>query len=199
MKAAFTIIQVLLIMLLSIALVAIAMPWVLENVGNSMDLAEFKTIKSQFSDCDTRIVETARTGSTNKCIFNIKKGEISGRADGIYYKIVSNAPICDASPLVEIDPKSHIWQECNVSGKQRVYGLLWKFPLSLNVTGTQIQGNQIVGQTNVGNINFNPPINFTTLSLYVNFQYQTGQIGNVIELSRLSITQTNVTLKVKIS
>jgi type II secretory pathway pseudopilin PulG len=199
MKAAFTILQAMLIMLLILILAAMTLPWAMENVGTSMDLSEFKTIKSQFNDCNQRIVETARTGTTNTCIFNIKRGEITGRKEGINYKIVSNAPLCDASPLVEIDPRNHVWQECNVSGKQRIYNLLWKFPSSLNVTGEGIQGNQMVGQTNIGNIGFDEPVNFETLSLYVNFQYQPGQAGSVVELSRVDITQTNVTLKVKIS
>ncbi len=199
MKAAFTILQAMLIMLLILVLAAMTLPWAMENVGTSMDLSESKAIKSQFDDCNQRIIETARTGTMNKCIFNIKRGEITGRQEGINYRLISNAPLCDASPMAEIDPRSHIWQECNVSGKQRVYNLLWKFPSTLNVTGEGIQGNQMVGQTNIGNMNFDEPINFNTLSLYVNFQYQPGQSGTIVELSRVDITQTNVTLKVKIS
>ena len=199
MKAAFTILQAMLIMVLALSLASMALPWAMENIGTSMDLAEFKTIKSQFDECNERIIETARTGSTNKCMFNVKRGELSGRQEGIYYKLLSSAPLCDVSTLVEIDPRNHIWQECNVSGKQRVYGLLWKFPSSLNVTGEGIQGSQLVGQTNIGNIDFDEPVNFETLSLYVNFQYQLGQAGSIVELSRVDITQTNVTLKVKIS
>ncbi|MEM3609604.1 MAG: hypothetical protein QXK49_02980 [Candidatus Aenigmatarchaeota archaeon] len=196
MKAAFTIIQTMFILTLLIILSSISMPWVFENIAISMDLAELKSIKSQFDECNERIIETARTGSTNKCIFNIRRGEISGREEGIYYRLISNAPICDESPLVEIDPKNHIWQECVASGKQRVYGLLWKFPATLNITGEGIQGNQMAGQTTVSNINFEETINFETLTLYVNFQYQPGQSGNIIELSRIEITQTNVTLKI---
>jgi len=199
MKAAFTILQAMLVMLLILVLAAMTLPWAMENVGTSMDLSEFKTIKSQFDDCNQRIIETARTGTTNKCIFNIKRGEISGRQEGINYKIVSNAPLCDPSPLTEIDSRNHIWQECNVSGKTRIYNLLWKFPSSLNVTSEGIQGNQMVGQTSIGDIYFDEPINFETLTLYVNFQYQPGQVGSIVELSRVDITQTNVTLKVKIS
>jgi len=200
MKAAPSVLQAVLILLIALSLAAMALPWATENIGTSMDLSEFKTIKSQFDECNERIVETARTGSTNKCIFNIKRGEVTGRQEGIYYRIISNAPICDASPLVEIDPRNHVWQECNVSGKQRIYGLLWKFPSALNVSGESIEGNQMVGQTTIGDIEFeDQPINFNTLTLYVNFQYQSGQTGSIVELSRVDVTQTNVTLKVKIS
>jgi len=196
MKAAFTIIQTMFILLLLVILSSISFPWVIENIGIAMDLTEIKSIKSQFDECNDRILETARTGAANRCVFNIRRGEISGRQEGIYYKLISNAPICDVSPLVEIDPKTHIWQECNISGNQRVYGLLWKFPSSLNITGEGIQGNQMSGQTTVSNINFDETINFETLTLYINFQYQPGQIGNIIELNRVDITQTNITLRV---
>lgn len=199
MKATFSILQAVLILLIAVLLVAMTMPWTLENVGNSMDLTELNAIKSQFVDCNNKIIETARTGSINKCIFNIKRGEITGRTEGIYYRLISNAPICDASPLVEIDSKDHIWQECSISTEQRIYGMLWKFPSSLNVTGTEIQGDQMVGQTTVSDINFSSPITFTTLTLYVNFQYQADQKGTVVELSRVDVTQTNITLRVKIS
>jgi len=196
----FVFFQAILILLIAAAVVALTVPWAIENVGISMDLTELNLIKSQFDDCNERIIETARTGSTNECIFNIKKGEITGAEEGIYYTLASNAPICDASPLVELDPRNHIWQNCSVSGKQRVYGLLWKFPATLNITGDDMKGNQMSGQTNFNNITFtDQPINFSTLTLYVNFQYQTGQKGNVVELSRVSVTDTNITLKVDIS
>jgi hypothetical protein len=199
MKATFSIVQAVLILLLIVALVAMTLPWAIEELEKAMDLTELNTIKPQFVDCDNKIIETARTGSANKCIFNIKRGGISGRADGIYYTLLSNAQICDPSPLTEIDSESHIWQECSASGSQRIYGMLWKFPSSLNVTGTQVQGDQMTGTTTIKDINFSSPITFDTLTLYVNFQYSTGQMGNVVELSRVDVTQTNVTLKIKIS
>jgi hypothetical protein len=193
------IIQVILILVILLAIAALSLPWAIDNVKTSMDLTEVKSVGPQFADCNSRIIETARTGSTNKCIFSVKQGQISGRADGIYYRILSNAPICDKSDLAEIDTRNHIWQECNVSGKQRSYGLLWKFPSTLNVTGEGIEGNQLSGQTSVSDINFGPTSDFDTLTLFVNFQYTVGQIGNVVELSRIDVTQTNVTLRVKIS
>lgn len=199
MKATFTLLQSILIFVLMIVLTAVTMPWATEKIGESMEITELNSIKPQFDECNERIIETARTGSTNTCIFNIKKGEITGRQEGIYYKLLSNAPICDESSLVEIDPRTHIWQECTVSGNQRIYGLLWKFPSTLNVSGEGVEGNQMAGQTSISEINFLNPVVFDTLTLYVNFQYQLDQIGNVVEFSRVGITQTNITLKLKIS
>ena len=194
------VLQAIIIFVILTSLAAITLPWAIGNVETSMDLTEMKSIEPQFDECNARIIETARTGTTNKCIFNVKRGEISGRPEGIYYKILSNAPICDASSMTEIDSRNHIWQECNVSaGKQRTYGLLWKFPSSLNVSGEGIQGNQITGQSSISTIGFGSPITFETLTLYVNFQYSPGQTGDVIELSRIDVTQTNVTLRVRIS
>ena len=193
------VLQVIIILVILLALAALTLPWAIDNIKTSMDLTEVKSVGPQFDDCNSRIIETARTGSTNKCMFSVKQGQISGRADGIYYNILSNAPICDESDLTEIDTRNHIWQECNVSGKQRSYGILWKFPSTLNVSGEGIEGNQLSGQTSVSSIDFGQTTNFDTLTLFVNFQYTVGQIGNVVELSRVNVTQTNVTLRVKIS
>jgi len=195
---ALAIFQAILMMVIALSLVAASIPWAIENIEIAMDLTELKSIKSQFDDCNERIIETARTGSTNKCIFNIKRGEITGRQEGIYYNLLSNGKICDASSLTEIDPKNHIWQECNVSGNQRIYGMLWKFPSSLNVTGTGIEGSKMQGQSTAGSIGFGSLVVFKTLSLSVDFQYQSGEAGKIVEMSRVNITDKNVTLRIKI-
>lgn len=199
MKASFTMLQAILILVIAVMVIIITIPWSQKTIGISMDLTELKSIESQFDECNERIIETARTGSTNKCIFNNKRGEVYGKQEGIYYKLMSSAPICDESSLTEIDPKNHIWQSCTVSGEQRIYTLLWKFPASLNITGQGIEGNQMEGQSNVGNMNFENPLRFETLTLYVNFNYAPGQTGNIVELSRVEANQNNVTLNVKIS
>ena len=122
-----------------------------------------------------------------------------GKADGIYYSLLSSAPICDPTPLVEIDSRNHIWQGCNVTGDKRLYTMAWKYPSTLNINGTGVGGNQITGSINVSQINFDSPIVFDTLTLYVNFQYQIGQTGDTVEFSRVDLTSTNVTIKLKIS
>jgi hypothetical protein len=198
MKAISTLVQAILLMVVSVSLVALTLPWALKNINISMDTTELKNIKSQFDVCSDRILETARTGTTNKCIFNIKNGQITGRTAGIYYSLVSSGHICDPIfPAVEIDSRTHIWQECNVSGDQYVYGMLWMFPKELNITGSQISG-KMQGQSTSGNINFGSSVSFRTLTLSVDFLYQPGESGNIVEMSRADITDKNVTLSVKI-
>jgi hypothetical protein len=198
MKAAFTVIQSVLLLLIATSLISVTLPWALRIINISMDVTEIRSIKSQFDTCSDRILETARTGSTNKCIFNIRNGQITGRVEGIYYSLLSNGPICDQSPLVEIDSKTHVWQECNVSGNQRVFGMLWMFPKELNVTGTGISGSKMQGQSTAGSINFGSLVTFRTLTLNVEFQYQPGESGNIVEMSRINITDKNVTMRVRI-
>jgi len=197
MKAISTIIQAILILVVSASLLAITLPWALKTLDISTDINEISSIKTQFDTCSDRILETARTGSTTKCIFNIKNGKITGKTEGIYYILLSNGPICDSSPLVEIDNKTHVWQECNVTGSTRVFGMLWMFPKELEVTGTGIEGSKMQGQSEAGNINFGPTVNFKTISLNVDFQYQPGESGKIVELTRVDITEQNVTIRVK--
>ena len=197
MKAFSTIIQAVLILVVSASLLVMSMPWALETFEISVDVTEISSIKTQFDACSDRILETARTGSTTKCIFDIKNGEITGRTEGIYYSILSNGPICDPFPMVEIDNRTHVWQECNSTGKTRIFGMLWMFPEELKVTGTGIEGSKIQGQSEAGDINFGPTVNFKTISLNVDFQYQPGESGKIIELTRVNVTDQNVTLRVK--
>ena len=163
-----------------------------------MDISEIDSIKPQFDDCNEKILETARTGTTNKCIFSIKRGIIEGKKEGIEYKLLSTAPICDQHNLVEIDERTHLWQACNVSAGNRIYSLLWYFPLQLKINGTGVGGNQMKGQAVAAQINFNNPIVFKTLTLYAGFEYTPGEAGDIIEINRVNITETNVTLKIKI-
>jgi hypothetical protein len=193
----FNILQVVLIVVIVVALTSLSLPWAIETIGESMDLTEVNSIKSQFDTCSERILETARTGTTNKCFFNIDRGELTGKTEGLNYKIISSAPICDAHDLTKIDERRYIWQRCDVSGENRIFQMLWMFPKELNVTGTGVQGSKMRGESSLGDVRFDDPVEFKTLSLNVNFQYQPGESGKVIELSRVGITETNVTLKVK--
>lgn len=199
MKAAVSVIQVIILLVVAMALVYITFNWTVQTVGKSTDITEVNTIKSQFDDCSGRIIDTARTGSENTCLFNIKDGTITGEADGVYYNLLSSAPICDPAPLTEIDSRNHIWQGCNVTGGMRLYTMVWKYPSTIDINGTGVIGSQITGNAYVSQIKFDSPIVFNTLTLYVNFQYQQGQTGDTVEFSRVDVTSTNVTIELKIS
>jgi hypothetical protein len=198
MKAVSTVIQAILILVVSASLLAITLPWTLGTLDVSIDATEIGSIKTQFDVCSDRILETARTGSTTKCIFDIKNGKITGKIEGIYYSLLSKGHICDPSPLVQIDNKTHVWQECNVTGSTRVFGMLWMFPKELDVTGTGIEGSKMQGQSTSGSINFGEIVSFRTLSLNVDFQYRPGESGKIVEMTRVNVSDQNVTLRVKI-
>jgi len=199
MHGAATILQAMLIMIIATSMVTLSMPWVLEKIQESMDVSEVGSIKSQFGSCNEMIIETARTGSTNKCIFSVSRGRITGTVEGINYGLVSSADICDQSEWVQIDEKRHIWQKCDVSGDKRIFNMRWKFPSQLEVQGQTIRGNQLRGETPIANIIFNNPIDFTTMTLYIVFEYREGEAGNIVEISRININPANITLNIKIS
>jgi hypothetical protein len=197
MKAVFSILQSLLIMIVVLSMLSMAMPWSIKTIGESMDLTEVKTIKPQFDKCSEGIIETARTGSTNKCFFNINRGKLTGDIRGLDYKLISSANICDPHELIKIDEKRFIWQSCSISGGNRIFEMLWMFPKELNVTGVGVEGNKMKGESSLGSIDFDEKIEFKTLSLNINFQYQPGESGKIVEMSRVNITEQNVTIRVK--
>lgn len=205
MHGAVTILQAMLIMLIAISLVVIALPWVLDVIGEMMDISEIKGVKSQLEMCDEKIIETSRTGSTNKCLFSVSRGELTGSREGLNYKLISSADICDRHSWVLINEEKHIWQKCDVRGDKSILELRWNFPKEIKIEGQQFVGNELRGETIIGNINFGegPPygedIEFRTLSLYVEFEHQPGETGNLIEISRVSITAEDITLKIKIT
>jgi hypothetical protein len=194
----FNVLQAVMILLVTVSLVSLALPWAVGAIGESFDIVEVGNIKSQFDACSERILETARTGTTNTCFFNINRGELIGKAEGLSYNIVSSAPICDAHSLTKIDERRHIWQKCSVSGKYRNYEMIWMFPKELEVNGTGVRGNKVAGESDAGNIGFPSEIIFRTLSVYVAFEYSPNVSGNVVEMSRSSINDDNVTLSVRI-
>ena len=195
----FNILQVILIVAIATALVALAFPWATKTINESMDTIEVSFIKSQFETCNEHILETARTGTANKCFFNINRGVIAGRPESLNYTIVSTTSVCDPSPLTEIDEKSHIWQECWEVDGLRVYEMMWMFPKELQISGSGVQGSKTKGSSPSTDIDFEPTVQFRTLSVYVNFDYTPGETGNVIEMSRVNITGDDVTLKIKLS
>jgi len=206
MHGAVTILQAMLIMLIAISLVVIALPWVLDIIGEMMDISEIKGVKTQLEMCDEKIIETSRTGSVNKCLFSVSRGELTGSREGINYKLISFADVCDRHPWVLINEEKHLWQKCDVRGDKSILELRWNFPKEIKIQGQQFVGNELRGDVPIGNINFGDEpllygedIVFRTLSLYVEFEHQLGETGNLIEISRVSITAEDVTLKIKIT
>ncbi|MFH0928728.1 MAG: hypothetical protein V1818_00015 [Candidatus Aenigmatarchaeota archaeon] len=189
----------MLIVLVSVAAVALAFPWALKTIDETMDMVEMSFIKSQFDTCSDRILETARTGTNNKCFFNINRGTLTGKTEGLSYTITSSAGICDAHVMTEIDARRHIWQRCNVSNDLTTYEMMWTFPSELTVNGTGISGVKMQGDNLLGGIDFLNTINFRTLTVYVVFDHNPGESGTIVDMARTAITDKNVTLRVRFS
>jgi len=197
MRGAVTILHLILLVVVILSILIMAMPWTMKTLGESMDITEIKSIAPQFKACSEKIIETARTGTTNKCVFSVSRGEIKGRKEGIDYRIVSTAEVCDQQDLTLIDDRSHIYQACNVSAKERFYEMFWMFPSQLKVNGTDVEGMQLKGQTPIGNIIFEDPIQFKTLTLFVEFEYIPGESGKIVEISRINITEDKLYLRIE--
>lgn len=199
MRGTIGIIELLLITVVIISLAAIFLPWLGDTINQSLETGEVSAIYSQFKSCSEKILETARTGTTNKCIFSISKGKIIGKTEGIEYSLVSNAPICDEHNQTLIDEQSHIYQSCNISGMSRVFTMLWMFPSEIKIEAEGLQGSEIKGDTPVGIIDFGAgPIEFKTITLLVEFEYNEKESGGTVELGRKSISTEKVIITLKI-
>ena len=191
----FNILQVILIAAVSVALIGIASPSIMGSIDESMDMIEVNYIKSQFDACSDRILETARTGVENRCFFNIDRGEMRGTSTSLSYVLVGTANICDPHDSIQIDEKRHIWQKCTATTEGRVFEMLWTYPEEIEIAGSNIGGSIMWGDTKQGDIDFDPDVNFITVSVYVKFEYKPGETGNIVDMERVSFTEDDVTLK----
>jgi hypothetical protein len=199
MRGSFNTVEFLLITAVVIALTAFALPWITGTINESLDIGELASIQNQFKSCSNKILETARTGTTNKCVFSISRGTIDAKTEGLEYLLLSSAPICTPHPLEIIDEQSHIYQHCIDAGLTRVYKMIWMFPSQIKVEAETLSGTHIKGGTPVGNIDFGSgPIEFRTLTLMVEFDYAQNMTGTNIELTRKSMSVDKVVIGVKI-
>ena len=116
----------MLIMIITALLTSLLVIWTLFNATGFFEVNEINAVKEEFRECNNKIIETVRTGLSNKCIFPVEKGELSGNSDEIAYSIITTEKICDQSPWVLIYPEKNLWQKCDVSG-QNVFSLKWNY------------------------------------------------------------------------
>jgi type II secretory pathway pseudopilin PulG len=197
MKAAVSVVQAVLILLVTISIVSIMLPWVSSSLETSSQTAEMGTVKAQMGTCNEKIEETSRTGSANSCIFSVGKGKLYAQADGIYYQITSSRGICDQSGWIEIDTTKHLWQKCDVDVKTQ-YTLMWSWPKDMKISGESMSGKIYRLENSIADIAFNDTVDFRTLTVFIQFEFIPGQTGTILEMSRASISDENVTLKVNI-
>lgn len=159
----------ILMIVVVVLLTAIIVAWTLMNTFGFFEMNEINTIKHDFEECNDKIIETARTGLSNKCIFSIDRGHIKGTNDEISYEIVSRVKVCDESDWVLINPEKNVWQRCDFSGRENIFGLKW------NSTYIKFQFEQ------VGNVEIK------------------GQTGRIVEISRASMNENQINLLLRIT
>ncbi len=120
-----TAITLMLIMIIVVLLTAIIIVWAIMNAIGFFEMNEINAVKHEFGECNDKIIETARTGLSNRCIFSADRGRIIGTNDDIKYEIVSHIKVCDKSPWVLINPEKNLWQKCDISGRENIFGLKW--------------------------------------------------------------------------
>jgi len=162
------ILSMILIMAIVISVTAVTIGWAMMNLGGFFELSEINNVKKEFSSCNDKILETARTGLPSKCIFSAKSGVVQANVNNVLYSITANTRVCDSSDWVLIDPNNNIWQRCDISGRQSTFGLRW------NYTGIYF------GYENIGNVKV------------------TGQSGSTMEISRSTMTETQTKLILKL-
>lgn len=158
----------MLIMIIVALLISVLVGWTIMNTTGFFEVNEINAVKQEFVDCNNKIFETARTGSSNKCIFPIDKGNLTGSTSEISYQIISRYRICDKSAWVIIDPDNNLWQMCDTSGRNSILSLKW------NYTNISFQFEQM------GNVQ------------------TIGQSGNTIEMSRADMNGNQISLLLRI-
>jgi len=163
-----TAINLMLIVIVIVLITAVIVAWTVMNTLGFFEMNEINAVKYEFEQCNDKIIETARTALSNKCIFSADNGEIKGTNDEIMYQIVSRVKVCDETPWVLINPEKNIWQKCDISGRENIFSLKW------NSTKIKFQFEQM------GSIEIR------------------GQTGSIVEMSRKSMDDNQINLLLKI-
>jgi len=188
MKAISILIQSVLIATIGISIAMIVLPWTYTSVSSSMDISEIQSVKADMLKCSDKILETARTGSTNKCFISVSKGELEVKKDGIYYTMTSNDKICDKHEWTLIEENKQLWQKC-IAGS--TYQLRWFYPKNDVIL---LEGEiEITSVSGTKNYNLYPKG-----LLFINFDSPKKLTGKNIEITRDSISNNTTVLKINI-
>lgn len=188
-EKADVVIQALLILAIAAGLAITVVPWIYHTINLSMDSAEMKSVKTDMIKCSDKILETARTGSGNKCILGISRGELQVKTDGIYYSLLSGGEICSTHDWALVERQ--VWQKCSQEGSQYNYQLKWFYPkndavlLEGTVNKSSVSGYNIFTLENRG-------------TLFVEFSTPESLKGNTIELTRYYASENTTVLSVNV-
>jgi len=200
-----------------------AYSWAAPRVALSMELSEAQSVQAAMESCDDRIVETARTGSGNRCIFPASRGAIIARTDGLYYSLESSGRLCDPTvDWVVINAEKHIEVECDLTSKGTSnFNLRWRWPSQITINAEDLAGmGGFVGAIATENCPYVPPspssppyppcpqptitfdpadVTFNTITVYVEFELTPGASGKTISLTRVQVAPDKVILRADVS
>jgi len=171
MKGAVTILQAVLIFAIAVSLVAISIPWIYGAIHKSLDASEMDTVRDQMGVCNERLVETARTGTSNKCIFSANRGRVTAEWDGIYYDLITTASICDEHDWAEVDKERHLESTCDETFDIKHYILRWRWPSEVRMEGYGFTGELRKEDEDPTPVTFDPEVQFRTLTVVVEFDF----------------------------
>ena len=169
----------------------VAFPWAYKQYEISLDTAEISVIKNDFIDCSKRILEVARIGSSQKCVFSVERGDLFVRREGIYYRLISKGNVCDEHEWALIDERYQLWQRCVKNESLKIYELRWFYPkndtivLEGSVTVTLPSGTKEFGLSAKGYLN-------------VEFESPEGIKGKTLEIARKLLEKDKAILSVRI-
>ncbi len=190
MRGVNIIVQAVLIFAIALAAIIFVVPWTMGIIEESSESSEASIILGELRVCNSKITDTARTGSGNTCLFSVETGDLDVQEDGIYYTLTSTTQrICDQHIWMIIDDINHISQSCDIFGERITLQLKWSWPNQLNIGGSNIGGS--VGNSTI----IIGDVNFTTISVYVQFESIPGQKGDTLDIIRESISEDDVQLK----
>ncbi len=187
-KALSMLLQAAMIAVISIGVILSVVPWTYKSIHSSLELSEIESVKADMLKCNDKILETARTGSINKCFISISKGQLEVKKDGIYYTVSSNNVICSEHDWSLVERDKQVWQRC-ISGV--VYQLRWLYPKNDVIL---MEGNiKITSVSGTKNYDLMPKG-----VLFVNFYSPEKLVGKNIEIERERVSEDTTTLKINV-
>ncbi len=191
MKAVSVILQAVLILAVMSSAATVGVPYAQKTIKSSFDSAEISSVRADMLKCSDKILDTARTGSGNRCALSANEGKLSVRTDGIYYSLTGDNGICSVHDWALVDVNKQIWQKCSLVSDQNIYQLKWTYPkndvilLEGTISLKSVSGTRVFDISQKG-------------VLLVEFDSPKGLQGKTIELMRNSISDTTTSLSVNV-
>lgn len=198
LRGVSNIVPIILLTVIIVATMTATLPWVSESIEHSKITSEISTVKLQLGECNSKLLETVRTGTASRCYIAASKGKLTAQVDGIYYAVSSSQKICDPTrDWIEFDTQKHLWLLCT-DGYTQQYR--WSFPKETKIIGSSVSGDILKYNTPppVKNIIFSDNVQFRTITAQVAFDYVEGQSGQIIDITRKEFRPENITLSVYI-